>query len=73
MPLTRCPNAVVTGEHLDIVNLAMLAERGVLPDPGAWLDQSATFAAAYPTIAREIETWRQRAVAAAQAKQNKRR
>lgn len=55
----RCPNVLATKQEFDAINAALLVEQqGVLPGPGGWLDQSATFVAAYPSILREIGHWR---------------
>lgn len=58
VPIHRCPRAVVTTTHIDIVNAAVLAQQGVLQDEGAWLDQSATFTAVFPLLCNEINHWR---------------
>ena len=47
----------MTRRSFDALNAAMLVDKGVLPEPGGWQDQPATFVAAYPYIAREIAHW----------------
>jgi hypothetical protein len=60
--LYRCPHAMVGEREFDLVMLAQHVEQGRLPDPGGWLDQSATFAAVFPTLLREIASWRAKAM-----------
>jgi hypothetical protein len=57
--LHRCPNQLATRREMDIVTACGLTEQGVLPDPGGWQDQSATFTAAWPIVMHEIRRWRQ--------------
>lgn len=57
VPVRRCPNSQVTRRELDMINAAVLAERGMLPDAGGWQEQAATFVRAYPIAAREIAHW----------------
>lgn len=33
-------------------------EQGILPDPGGWQDQAATFTDAWPLVMHEIQHWR---------------
>ena len=58
MPVYRCPNTLVKQQHLDVVQQVALMESGVLPDAGGWMEQAATFTAAYPIVQREIQHWR---------------
>jgi len=71
MPLTRCPNKVVTARELDAVRAVALAETGVLPEAGGWQDQPGTWTQVYFLIAAEIsrqrEAQRQAAARAAKA------
>jgi hypothetical protein len=71
IPVHRCPNSQVTQREFDMINAAVLAERGTLPDPGGWQDQAATFVRAYPLAVREIAHWTDvhRKVAMAKARQ----
>lgn len=54
----RCPHVLVTSEHVQAINAALLAESGILQDPGGWQDQSHTFVAVYPLLCAEIAHWR---------------
>lgn len=58
MPIHRCPHKLATRRELDVVHGCALVECGVLPDPGGWHDQPATFVAAHPIVMHEIEHWR---------------
>jgi hypothetical protein len=42
-----------------VIGMAQLVEKGVLPEPGGWQDQPATFTQAYPHIMREVAHWTQ--------------
>jgi hypothetical protein len=59
VPVTRCPNKLVTRTELDVVTMCALVENGVLPDPGGWQEQAATFTAAWPLVMTEINHWRE--------------
>jgi hypothetical protein len=56
--LVGCPRKCIRPEHEQAVVATLQLERGILPAPGAWLDQSATFVAAFPLMAGELEAWR---------------
>lgn len=51
-------------------------EQGIMPDPGGWQDQAATFVAAWPVVMEEIRHWRhvtrEQAIAEAERKGRKR-
>lgn len=66
MPIHRCPHALTSRRHFDVLAASVMVEQGILPDGGGWQDQAATFVAAYPICAREIASWR--AIAAAKAR-----
>lgn len=55
----RCPMSLVTDRELGAVSAALLVERGVLPDEGAWNQQAYSFVRAFPLLCREIAHWRQ--------------
>lgn len=57
IPIHRCPNKLVTSREIAAISAALMVERGVLPDPGGWMDQPATFVQAFPLITREIAHW----------------
>lgn len=67
IPIRRCPNTLVEDVHGDILTAAALVEHGILPDPGAWQDQAATFCQVYGVALREINFYR----ALAQERANK--
>jgi hypothetical protein len=48
-------------------------ESGVLPDPGGWHDQPATFVAACPLAQQEISDWREKHAELARQRANKQR
>jgi hypothetical protein len=73
VPVNRCPNATVKPEHLQLINAALLAEKGVLQDAGGWLDQSCTFATVFPLLCGEIAHWREVATKAAMDKSKSKR
>jgi len=58
IPIHRCPNKLVSRRELDCITACFLVEQGVLPDPGGWQDQPATFTAAWPLVMNEIVQWR---------------
>lgn len=58
IPIHRCPNKIVTKRELDCVTACFQTEQGILPDPGGWQDQAATFTAAWPLVMHEIQHWR---------------
>lgn len=58
MPIFRCPQKLATRRERDCVQAAAMVEHGILPDEGGWQDQTATFVAAYPICAHEIQHWR---------------
>lgn len=60
VPMHRCPNVLATARERDLVAAALQVENGLLPDPGGWQDQAATFVQAYPLLAQEIAQWRER-------------
>lgn len=57
VPMFRCPNVLATDREIDCLVAASQVEHGVLPDPGGWQDQAATFVAAYAIARREIGYW----------------
>ncbi len=59
MPVFRCPNALVTREHIAFVQQVALLESGILPDEGGWVEQAATFTAGFPIVQRELTHWRE--------------
>lgn len=62
IPQSECPHRVVTERELGLIAAFAMVENGVLPDPGGWNDQAATFVSAYPFGAREIHSYRERAL-----------
>lgn len=59
IPITRCPRKTVPMQCIEMIQAAALVEYGVLPDPGGWHDQPATFVRAYPLAMQEINHWRE--------------
>lgn len=58
----RCPNALVTRDLLDAVDVCVWAERGTLPVAGGLLDQTSHFVKVYPIVVGELgEIRRERA------------
>lgn len=53
----RCPTATLALAEQQLVQAAVRVESGILPDEGAWLDQAATFVAAYPLVVGELARW----------------
>jgi len=54
VPIYRCPRSVATTGLLDVVQLTVLTDNGILPDTGGWQDQATTFVQAYPVVSQEI-------------------
>lgn len=73
IPIHRCPRALATKRELDCVTACGLVEHGILPDPGGWQDQAATFTAAYPIVMSEIWHWRRERQRLEMEKANRRR
>ncbi len=75
VPIFRCPHALATARERDVLMAASLVEQGMLPDPGGWQDQAATFVEAFPLATNEIAHWREvrRELAQRQAESKRRR
>lgn len=58
IPIRKCPNKLVGRREIDMVMACAMTEQGILPDPGGWEDQAATFTSAWPLVMREIHHWR---------------
>lgn len=57
----RCPNVLVTDrERAAVRAVVMVIDQGLLPDPGGWMQQSATFVAAFPLLSKLIADHRVR-------------
>lgn len=69
--LRECPWRRIQPEHEEAITAAVQMERGILPEAGGWLDQSATFVAAFPLLLNELAHWRN--VAAERAAKNNKR
>ncbi len=59
VPFYRCPYKLATRRELDCVMACVQIEHGLLPDPGGWQDQAATFTAAWPYVMNEVSRWRE--------------
>ena len=59
--IRECPFRLIEPKHSHAIIAALQMENGILPAPGAWLDQAATFVDAWPALANEIGHWRQKA------------
>lgn len=57
--LAGCPRKCIRPEHEDAIGATLRLELGILPAPGAWFDQAATFVQAWPLLAGELASWRQ--------------
>lgn len=51
--MDRCPFAYAGHEAADAIRAADLAEKGLLPEPGGWLDQAAIGIRAIERVWRE--------------------
>lgn len=56
----RCPHALATPALVDVVQTVALAEQGILPDVGGWVDQATTWVQAFPVVSNEIARTRAR-------------
>jgi len=54
-----CPWKRVEDQHLDACDAMVRMESGILPGPGGFSDQSATFVEAYPLLRAELDHWRE--------------
>jgi len=56
----RCPHALATRKHIDVVQTVALVEQGVLPEPGGWFDQPTTWVQAFSLVSNEMQRTRAR-------------
>lgn len=52
----RCPVRLITQQSLEYIKAYRMFDKGYLPNPGTWLNQSAKFIEAMEIIEREIFT-----------------
>lgn len=55
----RCPWQLIGFEHSELVMFAVRSEQGLLPAPGGFYDQAATFCDAFDFARNELAEWRE--------------
>ncbi len=55
----RCPSKVVSLDEHAACQAAIESEKGIWPEPGAWLDQSPWFISARAVVLSQVERWRE--------------